>query len=395
MSNEKFRVINASTNPKTSNNIWIDCSANAIIVDSNASRGSAIFRGNGTSTPTQITPIMKNLNIGNMGGPIYISDGKIETCIPYSELFTSLDASSVIDGDVPTSFYNVSDNNDEIDRLTIAAGGTYIGNGLRTINFNGINYNYTAQLGFSFESPGLVWRGRSNGVWSGWKAARAMPITAYDIKSNNSGYGGRQKTHYCEPGEVRFNFMLVDSSAYFDRPINSWANIMMMRNYNYNGGAICKYTSMFGMNSVSAKPKAFICSGDNTGENIWTLENVVTDKYEGDVNITGSVTAKSFYESSDERLKTFGDNIKVDFDKLSKLRKSYFVFNDSINKQHIGVSAQEVKEIYPEIVSENEKGHLSVDYSKLSVIALSAIDELYKQNKVLEDRLSKLEEKIK
>ena len=42
----------------------------------------------------------------------------------------------------------------------------------------------------------------------------------------------------------------------------------------------------------------------------------------------------------------------------------------------IGVSAQEIQSIYPEIVSTDDNGYLSVAYDKLSVIALAAIDEL-------------------
>lgn len=100
-------------------------------------------------------------------------------------------------------------------------------------------------------------------------------------------------------------------------------------------------------------------------------------------------TEYGFYQSSDERLKTFGDNIKVDLDALSKLRKAYFTWNDNPDTTHIGVSAQEIKEIYPEIVSGDDR--LTVDYTKLSVIALAAVDELHKKNVELEARLAKLE----
>lgn len=90
----------------------------------------------------------------------------------------------------------------------------------------------------------------------------------------------------------------------------------------------------------------------------------------------GSVYAASgFFQSSDERLKEFFNPISVDLEKLKKLRKSYFKFNgeDTI---HIGVSAQEIKELYPEIVSETDNVY-NVDYSKLAVIALKGIDALY------------------
>ena len=110
----------------------------------------------------------------------------------------------------------------------------------------------------------------------------------------------------------------------------------------------------------------------------------------------GSITAYSFFETSDERLKTFTDDIDIDLNKLSDLRKSYFTFNsDESNKSHIGISAQEVQKLYPEIVNTNEDGYLSVDYAKLSVIALKAVDVLYNQNKDFERRLKEIEDKLK
>lgn len=111
----------------------------------------------------------------------------------------------------------------------------------------------------------------------------------------------------------------------------------------------------------------------------------------GDYTLNGNLTANAYYISSDERLKTFGDDIKVDFDELAKLRKSHFVFNDNPTKQEIGVSAQEVQKIYPEIVNETEEGTLSVDYSKLAVVALVAIDKLNQRVQELENKLAKYE----
>ena len=106
-----------------------------------------------------------------------------------------------------------------------------------------------------------------------------------------------------------------------------------------------------------------------------------------------------FFETSDERLKRFDSDIKVDLDKIAQLPKKYFTWKDGNNKNlQIGTSAQAVQEIYPELVSEDENGTLSVAYDKLSVVALAAIDKIYteiktlhKQNSELEDRISKLE----
>lgn len=99
-----------------------------------------------------------------------------------------------------------------------------------------------------------------------------------------------------------------------------------------------------------------------------------------------------FFESSDERLKTFVKPISVDLDKLSALKKSYFYWKDNNDRLQLGVSAQEIQKMYPELVTENEDGYLTVAYDKLSVVALAAIDKLNAKNKELEDRLLNLED---
>jgi hypothetical protein len=43
---------------------------------------------------------------------------------------------------------------------------------------------------------------------------------------------------------------------------------------------------------------------------------------------SGNLFATGFFETSDERLKNFGDKVSVDFDKLLSLKKNYFTWKD-------------------------------------------------------------------
>ena len=94
-------------------------------------------------------------------------------------------------------------------------------------------------------------------------------------------------------------------------------------------------------------------------------------------------------------LKTFISDIEVDLDKISKLPKKYFMWKDNRDENiHIGTSAQAVEELYPELVRRDKKGDLTVDYSKLSIIALKAIDMLNEERKQMKEDIAAIKSKL-
>ena len=100
-----------------------------------------------------------------------------------------------------------------------------------------------------------------------------------------------------------------------------------------------------------------------------------------------------FFQESDTRLKTVTGEVDSNYtiETFKHLKKIYYQLNDDETKtQHIGVIAQDVQKICPELVTTNEEGFLAVDYTKLSVVALSMVDNLVDRI----ERLEKLIEKI-
>lgn len=100
----------------------------------------------------------------------------------------------------------------------------------------------------------------------------------------------------------------------------------------------------------------------------------------------------NIYQTSDETLKTFTEELDVNLDNLATIKKGLFYWNHDENKTvDIGITAQSVEPLFPQIVSEVD-GVKSVSYSKLSVVALAAIDKLYSRVKELEEEVKRLKE---
>ena len=102
--------------------------------------------------------------------------------------------------------------------------------------------------------------------------------------------------------------------------------------------------------------------------------------------------AGGFFQTSDARKKDFGSNVEIDFNVLKSIPKKYFEWKDNPEAgQQIGTSAQDLLRVYPSLVNKDKNGYYSVDYARLSIVALAAIDKLNNKIEELENKIESLE----
>ena len=135
-----------------------------------------------------------------------------------------------------------------------------------------------------------------------------------------------------------------------------------------------------------------IISGSSTSTGSFGHLVIAKDAHIGeDVLADGDVVA---YNSSDIRLK---DNIQViqgSLDKIDGIRGVEFDWNEKSpgwakERGHdVGVVAQEIQKVLPEIVTERTNGYLGVDYKRIIPLLIESIKELKQEVEDLKKKVS-------
>ncbi|MDD3288496.1 MAG: tail fiber domain-containing protein [Alphaproteobacteria bacterium] len=114
----------------------------------------------------------------------------------------------------------------------------------------------------------------------------------------------------------------------------------------------------------------------------------------GDVYVQGTLRAVSFVYSSDKRLKDDIKPLENSLEKIGKIDPVSFTMKDG-GKKSMGVIAQDLEKIYPNLVIEMKDGFKGVDYMGLIGPLVAAIKELKTDNDNLQKRLDDLAAEIK
>jgi len=125
--------------------------------------------------------------------------------------------------------------------------------------------------------------------------------------------------------------------------------------------------------------------------------------FSGHVNVTGNIRATGDVTAyfSDERLKDFHGTIKNAIDKVMSLNGYYFTENSTAKllgydnpDMQVGVSAQEVEKILPEIIKvapiskETDREYKTLDYAKLVPLLIESIKDLKQEINELKDGIT-------
>ena len=136
--------------------------------------------------------------------------------------------------------------------------------------------------------------------------------------------------------------------------------------------------------SSTVSDKDFIVYGNDGGSSITAL--TLDMSAAGAATFNNNVTA-----FSDRRLKSDIQTLENGLEKVEQLRGVTYIRNDNIDGgQQLGVIAQEVEEVFPQVVltADDERGTKSVDYGRLTGALIEAVKELSAKVKNLEEQLN-------
>jgi hypothetical protein len=186
-------------------------------------------------------------------------------------------------------------------------------------------------------------------------------------------------------GDIGFAGYLGQGSIYGNTGNNSYGRVQLYDPATgYTTFNNIQYGYYFQTNSGT---KMTILNNGNVG--IGTASPAEKLHVVGNIKATGDVVADC---SSDERLK---DNINVinnPIDKIKKIKGVEFDWNDkqSTYEGHdIGVIAQDIEKVLPELVSTRDNGYKAVKYDKLTALLIEAVKQQQEQIEKLEKLILK------
>ena len=289
-------------------------------------------------------------------------------------------------GSVYTNIHFKANDNTLTSYITSWSGGTLFLNGTSLIRSSiaGTEITEVASTGFhpvtdSARDLGLNakrWRNVYADTLYG-DGSNLTGITATTINSNTNNYviTGTGTANTLQ-GESTLTFdgtkleaPRIDSKGLIHIEYSSSTNTNYMMTMNNNNGImhIFRGDALYIGNNMNT-------SNQGSGPN----NRAISLKTNGDIINTGNITASGYVDSaSDIKLKTNIKTIDNALDKVLQIRGAEYDRIDKDNQHEIGVIAQEVEKIIPEVVHGDETK--TVSYGNLVGLLIEAVKDLKKE----------------
>lgn len=194
----------------------------------------------------------------------------------------------------------------------------------------------------------------------------------------------------------------------------------MTGNFNVAIGTLSGSSNISGSSNVFIGYQAGI---DEEGSNRLYIDNkglswdetLIYGEFDNDylgfyanVEVAGDIYGASLNETSDKKFKTNIVDVPSILNKVMALRPVTYDWNTALypkskfsHGKQIGLIAQEVETLFPELVKINKKGDMAISYTKLSVLLIEAmkeqqeiIENLKEENDVQKEKLQQLSLKV-
>jgi hypothetical protein len=206
------------------------------------------------------------------------------------------------------------------------------------------------------------------------------------------GYGNTVIGHYAGNNQLgNFNVFIGHQAGFLlaEKDANNQliiANGMNPENELITGDFAQKTIDLNG--SVTVKNHLDVKGELRAFQSLRVNKNIYTN---GHLKVKKTATAQSFNTTSDARLK---DDIQPLNDALSsvlQLQGKTYRWKEDHHKQDIGLIAQEVEQVFPELVEEDANGFKAIAYSRLTAVLIEAIKEQQGQMTTQQDQITALE----
>lgn len=215
---------------------------------------------------------------------------------------------------------------------------------------------------------------------------------------------GSNKTSEITDSDIQYpssnavkNYITENNQAIINNLNASYVKKESDGNVILNGDLSVGGTLSVGDNGTSMLSVNGSIVGDDFNTNTLTVNQTIhvakDASFDSSINVKGTITAdkcnviNGIFQTSDIRKKDIISDISLDkaYQMIDKCSTILYKIKGEDTEQ-IGLIAQEVNEFFPEIISKDENGYMSIDYSKLSVILLKTIKDLITRITILENK---------